>query len=166
MVFFDPDQTIEPGCLAEHLKGGRRGFEVVLGVRSYPDRDPTQRTRLRLRHLTPIESFQHWWGWFFTGNASVARTALVAAGGFDEALQFWGLDDMDLGYRLERTGARCWHTPRARVVHLPGITSGGGATHEDRRKSCRFQMEVLFRKYCDLEILSTYRHFWDEPIQP
>ena len=113
-----------------------------------------------MRHVSPVASYKHWWGWFFTGNASVSRRAFQAAGGFDETLQFWGLDDMDLGYRLEKTGARCWHTPRARVAHLPDIESGGGRTRDERAKSCRFQMEVLFRKYLDPDILSTYSRFW------
>jgi GT2 family glycosyltransferase len=165
ILFLDPDQTIEPDCLTRHLKSGRQGFEVVLGVRSHYDRDLVQRTRMRLRHVAPVESYEHWWGWFFTGNASVSQSAIQAAGGFDEALQYWGLDDMDLGYRLERVGAQCWHTPRARVIHQPGIISGGGASEHDRRKSCRFQMEVLFRKYCDFDILNTYRQFWTEPAR-
>jgi hypothetical protein len=160
VLFLDADQTVEENCLAEHIYWGEVGFDVVLGVRDSPAGSIAHRTRMRLRHVAPIQAYEHWWGWFFTGNVSVSRKALDAAGGFDIGLHFWGLDDMDLGYRLEKTGARFFHTPHARVTHLPGVTSGGGGTREDRAKSCRFQMEVLYRKYLDDDILSTYRRFW------
>jgi GT2 family glycosyltransferase len=115
---------------------------------------------MRLRHVYPLSSYNHRWGWFFNGNASVGRRALQAAGGFDETLQFWSLDDTDLRNRLDKSSATFWHTPRARASHLPGIVSGGGKSRYDGAKSCRFQMKVLYRIYLDDDILTTYNRFW------
>ncbi len=55
---------------------------------------------------------------FCTGNLSVPRAALRAAGGFDEALPFAGGEDTELGLRLMRgQGLRVLYDPRIRCGH-------------------------------------------------
>jgi glycosyltransferase involved in cell wall biosynthesis len=41
-----------------------------------------------------------------TGNLSVRREALLAVGGFDDGFVGWGLEDLDLCYRLHHAGYR------------------------------------------------------------
>jgi peptidoglycan/xylan/chitin deacetylase (PgdA/CDA1 family)/GT2 family glycosyltransferase/pyruvate-formate lyase-activating enzyme len=45
------------------------------------------------------------WRLAYTGNLSVTRAALAAVGGFAREFTGWGLEDLDLGRRLQRAGA-------------------------------------------------------------
>ena len=121
VLFVDPDQTLSDDCVEQHDRLAKLDFDVVLGIRTYQESDPgaVQRViRGSRRYLDTFQAHGRWWPSFFTGNASVAHDLLVEVGGFDETLQCWGLEDIDLAYRLERAGARFWHTPRAKVQHL------------------------------------------------
>jgi GT2 family glycosyltransferase/peptidoglycan/xylan/chitin deacetylase (PgdA/CDA1 family) len=44
------------------------------------------------------------WRLAYTGNLSLTKRALDAIGGFATAFTGWGLEDLDLGYRLHRAG--------------------------------------------------------------
>lgn len=46
------------------------------------------------------------WRLAYTGNLSLPRALLDAIGGFAREFTGWGLEDLDLGYRLHRAGAR------------------------------------------------------------
>ena len=155
VLFVDADQRLAPGCAQAHVSLGRY-VDVVLGHRDYEDNSAIEAAlALRLRH-EGLSGDRDWWTAFYTGNASVRTEAVIAAGGFDETLQFWGLDDTDLGYRLARMGATVWHSMRARVEHFPGITSGGGTTPEERRRAWGIHRDVLYRKYLDERILNAF----------
>jgi GT2 family glycosyltransferase len=54
---------------------------------------------------------------FATGNVSVSRARLLAAGGFDPAFTGYGREDYELGYRLQRAGLTFIYEPRAIGVH-------------------------------------------------
>ena len=45
------------------------------------------------------------WRLAYTGNLSTTKSALAKAGGFARDFSGWGLEDLDLGYRLFKTGA-------------------------------------------------------------
>lgn len=155
VLFVDADQRLASGCAQVHVSFGRY-FDVVLGDRDYESFAPVEGSHwLELRHRN-VSGRREWWTSFYTGNTSVRTDMLVAAGGFDETLQFWGLDDTDLGYRLARAGASVWHTMRARVEHFAGITSGGGTTIEERRRAWAIHRDVLYRKYLDERILDAF----------
>lgn len=154
LLFIDPDQTVQDGCVQEHIDWGARGFDVVIGDRVTTSGDSgTAWARLRQESL---DRNGHWWLSFFTGNSSVDRTVFEKAGGFDPSLQYWGLDDTDLAYRLFRHGATVWHTTRACVQHQNQSHSGGGETEAERMRSFRLHMEVLYRKYLQDDILDAF----------
>jgi GT2 family glycosyltransferase len=52
---------------------------------------------------------------FYTGNASVRRQHVLAAGGFDSALRRG--EDVELAFRLQRNGARFVFEPAASGIH-------------------------------------------------
>jgi GT2 family glycosyltransferase len=54
---------------------------------------------------------------FVTGNVSVPRSALLAAGGFDPDFVGYGREDYELGYRLLQRGLAFVHAPHARGLH-------------------------------------------------
>ncbi|MCA9609211.1 MAG: glycosyltransferase, partial [Myxococcales bacterium] len=66
----------------------------------------------RSREPTLRATFDHpeWledpWGLTYTGNVSLSRRLLARVGGFADDFVGWGLEDIDLGYRLHRAGAR------------------------------------------------------------
>ncbi|MCA2211710.1 glycosyltransferase [Jidongwangia harbinensis] len=59
------------------------------------------------------------WLMYWTSNASAATDMLREVGGFDEQFQRWGGEDVDLGYRLYRAGARIQLERRATAIHYP-----------------------------------------------
>ena len=59
------------------------------------------------------------WSVFWTCNVSARTGQIREVGGFDEAFRSWGGEDLDLGYRLHRAGARFFLDRRAAAVHLP-----------------------------------------------
>jgi len=155
VLFVDADQRLSSDCAQAHLSFGRY-FDVVLGDRDYETSVPVEELHwLQLRQRS-VSGRREWWTSFYTGNASVRKDMLIAAGGFDETLQFWGLDDTDLGYRLVRAGASVWHTMRARVEHFADAASGGGTTIEQRRRAWCTHRDVLYRKYLDERILNAF----------
>jgi MoaA/NifB/PqqE/SkfB family radical SAM enzyme/GT2 family glycosyltransferase len=154
LVFIDPDQLVARDCLNEHNFWLEQGFPVVLGDRR--DCEPDIGTEWRSIRTEALSCRPNWWMSFCTANAAVNRASFDAVGGFDPSLQYWGLDDTDLGYRLYRTGMPVWHTLRCSVVHLDPEGSGAGETSEDRLLSYRLHMEVLYRKYLDSEIIAAF----------
>jgi glycosyltransferase involved in cell wall biosynthesis len=66
------------------------------------------------------------WFLFWTMNCSMRADTFWAAGGFDENFTTWGVEDIDLGYRLFDRGVRLVLSRDAWTVELP---------HERRLKS-------------------------------
>jgi GT2 family glycosyltransferase len=57
---------------------------------------------------------------FWTGNASVRREDLLAAGMFDTAFDTrWGMEDVDLGYRLYKNNLLFELNRSATSIHYP-----------------------------------------------
>jgi validoxylamine A glucosyltransferase len=59
------------------------------------------------------------WQLFWSLNCSVSAAAFGAVGGFDEAFRTWGSEDLELGYRLFRRGARFTLNREAWAVDSP-----------------------------------------------
>jgi len=59
------------------------------------------------------------WLVFWTGNSSAQTGQLHRIGRFDEAFTHWGGEDVDLGYRLHRDGAKLVTNRQARSIHYP-----------------------------------------------
>jgi glycosyltransferase involved in cell wall biosynthesis len=59
------------------------------------------------------------WVVYWTCNASARTRQLCEVGMFDEAYRSWGAEDIDLGYRLHRAGARFVLSREAASLHWP-----------------------------------------------
>ncbi len=58
------------------------------------------------------------WGLTYTGNLSLPAALLRRVGGFAREFEGWGLEDLDLGVRLHRAGARFAFSRFALGVHV------------------------------------------------
>ncbi|MFB6849000.1 glycosyltransferase family 2 protein [Streptomyces sp. NPDC056373] len=58
------------------------------------------------------------WLSFLSGNVSLPRRLFAESGGFDEDFTEWGLEHLELGYRLVRLGAEYRHCRPARNHHF------------------------------------------------
>lgn len=59
------------------------------------------------------------WLMYWTCNVSAPTGLLRTLGGFDETYRSWGGEDIDLGYRLHRAGARFALCREAASIHVP-----------------------------------------------
>jgi glycosyltransferase involved in cell wall biosynthesis len=59
------------------------------------------------------------WPVYWTGNVSAETAQLIDAGMFDEWFRTWGVEDVDLSYRLHRRGVRFVLCREACSIHVP-----------------------------------------------
>lgn len=114
VVLLDDDMEATPGFLAAHLAAhdGAPGLGVVGAVPIRTDASSTAVTRYIADkfngHLGNLAKPGYMFGLrdFYSGNFSVAREAMAAVGGFDDAFAVYGNEDLDLSLRLRAIGLR------------------------------------------------------------
>jgi len=80
------------------------------------------------------------WVFYVSCNASVSRDMLERVGGFDENFAGWGLEDIELGFRLHKHGARFAWEPAAvnyHQTHNPGLRAMDEAAERNLRYFAR-----------------------------
>jgi glycosyltransferase involved in cell wall biosynthesis len=111
VLFLDDDVVAAPNLIDRHLDRGfrRSPNAVVIGPMLTPgDHDASRFVRweqaMLYKQYDAIErgDYEATYRQFYTGNASVARQLLLAAGPFNE--RFKRAEDVELAYRLERAG--------------------------------------------------------------
>ena len=124
ILFIDDDILATPGLVASHLKYHEdHGNASVIGaVVSQWEKatDPF------LRYLRDRGIFNPYsiacnrpmdFSYYHTGNASTSRKLLREVGGFNEDFKVYGMEDIELGYRLEKKGCRMTPGPLAEACH-------------------------------------------------
>jgi GT2 family glycosyltransferase len=113
VLFIDDDVFPAPQLLTEHVQthAGQSDDVIVLGPMLTPDdfaMSPwvrwEQAMLAKQYHAMLSGKYQPTARQFYTGNTSLARAHLVAAGGFDE--HFRRAEDVELAYRLAQRGLR------------------------------------------------------------
>jgi glycosyltransferase involved in cell wall biosynthesis len=129
VLFIGDDMLPQPALVAEHLCWHERHAEEQVSVLG----------RVRWAHELRITPFMRWleqgiqfdygsirgteagWWHFYAANASLKRSRLELAGGFDESFRF-GYEELDLAHRLNAIGLRLLYNPAAVVEHLHPAT--------------------------------------------
>lgn len=125
VLFNDSDIIASPQLLATHLAHHDAQRCAVVGlevqVRSYDEYLQRSRTPPSRDTLHPPTRKRLSWLYFLTGNASVRKADLDAAGGFDESFTGYGHEDLELGYRLEELGVPIVYDAKAVNYHLQDV---------------------------------------------
>jgi GT2 family glycosyltransferase len=122
VLFTDADIIADPHLLEEHAKLHAAEPNVaVVGREIQVDTLEEYRDSIahpeRARHLHKRAQKELSWLFFLTGNASVRRDKLIEVGMFDEDFTGYGHEDLELGYRLMKSGVRIRHNPAAINYH-------------------------------------------------
>lgn len=124
ILFTDADILASPDLIARHAlahrQPGTRRRAVVgceLQVVSLADYERQRDDVSARRPLHPASRRRLRWLYFLTGNASVQREDLMNVGGFDEQFTGYGHEDLELGYRLEKSGVEIFYDPEAVNFH-------------------------------------------------
>jgi GT2 family glycosyltransferase len=120
IIFIDDDVLVTPFFVAEHLRSHERTPAAVVrgGVINTASFDALP---------PPMWSLGNYSGNFFwTTNVSVARSRLDAVGHFTESFREYGWEDIELGLRLRKAGARSLLNPRALAYHHKPPTRASG----------------------------------------
>jgi glycosyltransferase involved in cell wall biosynthesis len=156
VLFNDSDIIADPALLETHLARHRAerkiavvGWEVqVTSIEDYEYKRAHPQER---GSLHPATRRRLSWLYFLTGNASVRRQDLLAAGSFDERFTGYGHEDLELGYRLQKAGVQIVYEPRAVNYHCQDVP------HDDQvekmklagRSTVRF-----YRKHPDFAVMA------------
>jgi glycosyltransferase involved in cell wall biosynthesis len=155
VLFNDSDILASPDLLRRHRSHHRRerkiavvGLEVQvrdLADYAYKRDHPDARGSLHkpTRRRLP-------WLYFLTGNASVRRDDLIGVGKFDESFTGYGHEDLELGYRLERSGVRILYDAQAVNYHCQDVP------HEDQKEKMRLAGRStvrFYRKHPDFAVM-------------
>ncbi len=102
---------------------------------------------------TRFEKGPHRWIGCTGANLSISRERFHRLGGFDPAMGVrWGAEDMEFGYRAEKSGMQVVHAYDAVVCHMDHDSSGRDGDHE-------FALEYFAAKHQDRAPLKLQEYF-------
>ena len=123
VLFIDDDIRAESSLIERHLEHHREhpGASVIGHVVApwHDHSDPFLRYLHHRRIYNPytITRGPIDFSYYHTGNVSTPRSMLIDAAGFDEEFLIYGMEDIELGYRLEKLGCRMVYGEAARGIH-------------------------------------------------
>jgi glycosyltransferase involved in cell wall biosynthesis len=124
VLFIDDDILAEPNLIEAHLQYHQthpRASIIGSVTTLWDDRsDPFLRYLGGLGICNPygIARGPVDFSYYHTGNVSTSRALLEEAGCFNEEFFIYGMEDIELGYRLEKLGCRMVHGSEAKAVHV------------------------------------------------
>jgi GT2 family glycosyltransferase len=143
LLFLDDDVEPTPELVAEHLRlhDAEQNLVVIGPLASLTHYAQPwvawEQAKLELQYQAMLRGdWQPTFRQFWTGNASVAKRHVQAAGGFDPT--FLRAEDVELGRRLHELGLRFRFNPKARGLH-----------HAERSLAA---WEAMHKSYGELEV--------------
>ena len=166
VLFLGDDILTEPDLLAEHLAAHERWpHAAVVGPYVWECDMPSAVFREfadTCRFGKIRDPHNATWRFFYTGNASVERQALLDVGGFDENFFRYAWEDMDLGLRLEKAGLRIIYHQRASAQHNHPFVSLESICRAEREQS--FSACYFFEKWKNEPDLLSDRFWKKDPF--
>lgn len=89
------------------------------------------------------------WISLLSGNFSIRKQCIMEVGGFDENFKRWGIENMELGYRLQKSGIKYYYNKKAVNYHI---------YHKQNRNAYELEdaIEYFYRKVRDERIKKYY----------
>jgi len=83
----------------------------------------------------------------YTCNLAVPKSKIVKCNGFDEDLIKWGIEDVELAYRISKLGTKIFINSRNQVIHqFHGIVEGK-YVKEEQVKEVDYNAEIFIKKH-------------------
>jgi len=155
-LFINDDTIADPDLLEQHLKTQLSNAAARMAVLGSFDFSPELLERSAVlraftetalifayAELSAGQSYNYMKFW--TCNVSVPRDAWQRAGDFDEAFSYYGAEDTEWGYRLEKNGYRVLYAPWARARHEHDMSSVSGFCLRQQQVASNFLL--LFRAH-------------------
>lgn len=138
VLFIDDDVQAEPDLIRWHVEYQKRNPGAsVIGAVTIPwgdTREPFHRYLRDRRILNPYTPSKGPidFSYYHTSNVSTLAESLTRVGGFNEGFNIYGMEDIELGYRLEKSGSRMIFAPEAKAQHyrFPGYLEFIGRCEE------------------------------------
>lgn len=119
VILLDSDMVVLPDFVERHLSLHAQEKRVVIGnvlVAPWVAKSPISRY-LDTRGVHKPRTSPPTFSCFATGNASVRREFLLQTGLFDQEIAEYGVEDLEMGYRLLKKGAFFIYDKRAISYH-------------------------------------------------
>jgi GT2 family glycosyltransferase len=164
LLFLDNDMVVEPGFVAELARPFMNDTVGVIGQAQAKLRlaDSPEllndgggfRLQLWLGRTRPVGfgevdagQFDHPSKCICCGGAMMTRTRVFQSlGGFDEAFNPFGPEDLDFSLRVQREGFEAWYVPQAVAYHDVNNTFGAGEYSENyARHRARHWLRLMRR---------------------
>jgi|GEM_PF-3456953 len=126
VLFLDDDMTLGPGTLATHVQAhaGRDKWAFLGRIQlDFGDRQMGcfQKYLIREERFLEQELAKYAtcvpYRLVWTGHFSAKKSDLLEIGGFNEQFTQYGLEDLELGYRLTRSGVKVGYLASALALH-------------------------------------------------
>lgn len=121
LVFIDADVCVNPSAFDRLLCAFRDDDTLEAIIGSYDDEPGASGLLSQYRNLMHCYVHQHGKrraSTFWTGFGAIRRATFLEAGGFDESYARPSVEDIELGYRLFKSGVRLALDPAITVKHL------------------------------------------------
>lgn len=131
IIFLDDDILVAPGSLQKHIEFHIKHtdiYDVMVGrvlldtTRQSPNDLTAYLHEYAYQFATPAEEKYADFRYFYTCNMSAKKQFLLQGGMFDETFSKAVYDDLEFGYRLEKTGMRLTYNKDCVAYHLKNYT--------------------------------------------
>jgi glycosyltransferase involved in cell wall biosynthesis len=154
ILFIDDDVQADPTLIQAHMECHRKNANAsVIGAVRVPWGDTTDPFLRYLRDHRILNPYTPSKGpidfsYYHTCNVSTATHVLLGVGGFNENFKIYGMEDIELGYRLQKAGSRMVFAEDARAVHhrFPDYTD-----FMERSEQAGYSLGYLIRLHPELK---------------
>lgn len=118
-------------------------------------------------YIENITEQKYYWIYYYTCCCTVERSLFIKIGGFDEKYTGWGVEDIDLGYRISLLG-KISFLRGFRGIHIPHKRDILYAENDNCRnlklllkKVQRYDIEIISKFRISAKQLAEFKHFLD-----